>query len=276
MFCGGPPGVHFSWFRGRVLAASGCMAFIIAILFFGAVLLPIGGHPAAAGTHAHGQAVAIPEILRQTAPLSGRDLRGHIERAFQALIDAEAAQDRGVTAASRRGAVRKASDKIFDWPEMAKDALGKHWGHATSAQRDRVARLFPQLFERLYLPIVERTGAPKATRINDAVVFVGESVEGNDAVVHMLWKRSARDLPVDWSMRRRAGAWRIRDVTLDGISVVENYRAQFDHVIQRASYDDLVARMEAKAASPLTAPPRMPIPARLATNPRPELSSDLP
>ncbi|MGH6690471.1 MAG: MlaC/ttg2D family ABC transporter substrate-binding protein [Gammaproteobacteria bacterium] len=252
------------------------MPFIFALFAFGAVLLSLGGAPAATRTHAHGQAVVIPEILRQAGPASGRDLRSHIERAFQTLIDAEAARDRGETAAGRRVAVRKAADRIFDWPEMAKDALGKHWTHATSAQRERIVRLFPQLFERLYLPIFERTGPPKATRINEAVVFVGEAVDGNDAVVRMMWRRSARDLPVDWSMRRRAGAWRIRDVTLDGISVVDNYRAQFDHVIQRSSHDELLARMEAKASSPLPAPLRVPVPERVTSNPRPELTSDLP
>lgn len=250
------------------------MTFILAILVLGTALLSFDAPPAAA--RAHAQDVAIPEILRQTGPASGRDLRSHIERVFQALIDAEAARDRGATAASQRGAVRGAVDKMFDWPEMAKDALGKHWAHATPAQRERVVQLLPQLFERLYLPIVERAGPSKGVRINEAVVFVGETVDGSDAVVHMLWKRSAGDLPVDWSMRRRAGVWRIRDVTLDGISVVENYRAQFDHVIQRASYDELVTRMEAKAASPLVALPRVAVPGRVATSPRAELTRDLP
>lgn len=193
------------------------------------------------------------------------------------LIDAEAARNRGAKAASQRGAVRNTADKLFDWREMAKDALGQHWAHTTPAQRDQVARLLSQLFERLYLPMIERTGPPKPAKIGDSIVFVGETVKGNDAVVRTLWKRSARDLAVDWSMRRRAGAWRIRDIALDGISVVDNYRAQIDHVIQRSSYEDLVARMEAKVNSaPPTVPPRIAMPARLATTPRPELSADLP
>lgn len=223
------------------------MAVIIAILTVGIVVFPISARPAAART----SAVAIPEILRQTpsgaARPSANDVRGHIEEAFQALIDAEAARNRGATVASQRGAVSHAAGRIFDWREMAKEVLGKHWAHASPAQRERVARLLPQLFERLYLPMIERTGRPKPARIGDSIVFVGETVEGDDAVVYMLWKRSARDLTVDWSMRRRAGAWRIRDVALDGISIVENYRAQFDHVIQRSSYEELVARIEAKA-----------------------------
>lgn len=244
------------------------MVIIVAILALGVFLFPIR------------QAVAIPEILRQTpsaARPSGHDLRSQVEEAFQALTDAEAARNRGATAASQRGAVRKAADKIFDWREMAKDALGKHWAHTSPAQRDHVARLLSQLFERLYLPIIERTGPPAAPKIGDSIVFVGETVKGNDAVVRMLWKRSARDLAVDWSMRRRAGAWRIHDIALDGISVVENYRAQFDHVIQRSSYEDLVARMEHKINSPpLTGPSRLATPARLSTTPRPELSADRP
>ena len=255
------------------------MVFIIAILVFGVFLVPIAARPAAAQASGHRDAVTIPEILRHTANGAVRpyphDLQGHVEAAFQALIDAEAARNSGATAASRRGAVRSAADKIFDWREMAKEALGKHWEHATPARRDHFAGLLSQLFERLYLPIIERTGPPRAAKIADSIVFVGETVKGNDAVVRMLWKRSARDLAVDWSMRRRAGAWRIYDVALDGISVADNYRAQFDHVIQRSSYEELVARMEAKVNSaPPTVPPR--VAARPSTNPRAELSADLP
>jgi phospholipid transport system substrate-binding protein len=257
------------------------MAYIVTILALGFLLFPIGARPAAARTAGHGQAVAIPEILRQApsdaARPSSQDLRGRVEEAFQALTDAEAARNRGATAASQRAAVRNAADKIFDWREMAQDTLGKHWAHTTPAQRDHVARLLSQLFERWYLPLIERTGPPKAAKVGDSIVFVDETIDGNDAVVRMLWKRSARALAVDWSMRRRAGAWRIRDFALDGISVVDNYRAQFDHVIQRSSYEEAVARLEAKVYSaPLTAPPRIAMPARLSTNPRAEVSADLP
>jgi phospholipid transport system substrate-binding protein len=247
----------------------------VAILVVGMIVLVAG--PAMAGPPSSRTAVAIPEVLRQTptgaARPFGDDVRGHVEAAFQTLIDAETARRQGASTASQRAALRKAAEGIFDWREMAQDALGEHWAQTTPAQRDHFARLLARLFERLYLPLVERTGAPKATKISRAMVYVGETIEGDRAVVRMLWKRSARDLPVDWSLRRTGRAWRIHDIALDGISVVENYRAQVDHLIRRSSYADLVARMEAKVSSaPATAPRPVATAARVSTTrPRPDL-----
>jgi phospholipid transport system substrate-binding protein len=254
------------------------MTFKMAALAATLVFVPLGASVEAAAPVNHATARAVPEILRQPGAVtrsSADDVRSVVEDAFQTLVDADTARNRGASAVSQRDAVRKAADKIFDWREMTRDALGKHWARTTPGQRDRITQLLPQLFERLYLPTLDRTGPSQAAMIGSSIVFAGESIEGDTAVVHTIWKRSARDLPVDWSMRRRARAWRIHDITLDGISVVDNYRAQFDHVIQRSSRDDLVARMEAKVNSaPPTDPP---VTARLATKARPELSAgDLP
>ena len=68
------------------------------------------------------------------------DVRHHVEEAFQSFIDAEADKDRGAVSVQQRRALRRAADKIFDWPEMAKGALGKHWAQATPPQRERFAR----------------------------------------------------------------------------------------------------------------------------------------
>jgi phospholipid transport system substrate-binding protein len=259
------------------------MAFILAVLASLMVVSAVA-HPVQAAEPRRpdrtGGAAAVPEVLRQTPTGASRasadDVRGQVEAAFRALVDAGAARDRGATTASQREAIRKAGDKIFDWGEMAEEALGQHWARMNRPERDRFTRLLSQIFERLCLPIIERTGDPKAAGIGRSVVFVGETVKGDGAVVRTIWKRSARHVTVDWSLRRKARAWRIHDVALEGISVVDNYRAQFDRIIQRSSYEDLVARMEAKVSSPSpTGDP--PAASTLSTKPRPELSAgDLP
>lgn len=177
------------------------------------------------------------------------DVRRYVEEAFQGFIDAE--RDRGVVSVEQRRAIRRAADKIFDWHEMAKRALGKHWAQATPPQRERFARLFAQLFERLYLPMLDRSDAASAAeKLEGSISYIGEKVRGDHAVLHLKWKRSSRDILVDCAMRRKAGGWRIYDVTFDGLSVIENYRAQFDRVIQRSSYQELVTRMDAKVKPP--------------------------
>ncbi len=184
------------------------------------------------------------------------DIRRHVEEAFQGFIDAEADKDWGAVSDEQRRALRRAADKIFDWHEMAKGALGKHWAQATPPQRERFARLFAQLFERLYLPMLERDDAVSAAeKLEGSISHVGETVRGDHAILHLRWKRPTRDILVDCAMRRKAGGWRIYDVAFDGLSVIDNYRAQFDHVIQRSSYQELVTRMDARVnPRPIAAP----------------------
>jgi phospholipid transport system substrate-binding protein len=190
------------------------------------------------------------------------DVRRHVEEAFQGYIDAEADKDQAVVSVEQRHALRRAADKIFDWHEMAKGALGKHWGQATPPQRERFARLFAQLFERLYLSMLERSDAVAATeKLEGSIAYVGETVRGDHAVLHLRWKRPSRDILVDCVMRRKVGSWRVYDVAFDGLSVIENYRAQFDHVIQRSSYQELVTRMDARVSPPTLAPRGEPAPA---------------
>jgi phospholipid transport system substrate-binding protein len=186
-------------------------------------------------------AIARPATARGPA----EDVRRHVEEAFQGFIDAE--KDPGVVSLEQRRAIRRAADKIFDWPAMAQGALGNHWAQATPPQRERFARLFAQLFERLYLPMLERGDATAAAeRIEGSISYIGETVRGDQAVLNLSWKRPGRDILVDCAMRRKAGVWRAYDVSFDGLSVIENYRAQFDRVIQRSSYRELMIRMDAK------------------------------
>lgn len=104
--------------------------------------------------------------------------------------------------------------------------------------------------------------ASAAERIESSIAFVGETVRGDHAVLSLRWKRPGRDILVDCALRRKAGAWRVYDVSLDGLSVIENYRAQFDHVIQRSSYQELLTRLEAKLSPP-------PLPSVASPPPRP-------
>jgi phospholipid transport system substrate-binding protein len=189
-------------------------------------------------------AAAVPAALAR-GPMD--DVRRHVEDAFQTFDDTDTAR----LSLEQRRALRRAADKIFDWPEMARTALGKHWAQMTRGERERFVRLMPRLFERVYVAMLERGGGAVAVdKIEDSMVYVGETVRGDQAVLHLKWRRPPRDIAVDCAMRRKRDGWRIHDVALDGFSVIDNYRAQFDHVIQRSSYEALVNRIDAKLNPP--------------------------
>jgi phospholipid transport system substrate-binding protein len=141
---------------------------------------------------------------------------------------------------SRRAAIRAAAEPVFDWREMAARALARHWQARSEAERAEFVRLFTDLIERAYITRVERySGEP--------VKFVGEKVEGDLAVVQTRFiATKGQEVPMDYRLINRDGRWRVYDVVVEGVSLVGNYRTQFDRVIRTSSYPELVKRLKDK------------------------------
>jgi cell division septation protein DedD len=75
--------------------------------------------------------------------------------------------------------------------------------------------------------------------------YLEESITGDSAAVATaLLSRNGSDLDVDYFMVRRGGRWMVRDVVVDGMSLIANYRAQFNRILSTSSYADLIARMQ--------------------------------
>lgn len=137
----------------------------------------------------------------------------------------------------RQEAVRKVAIEIFDVSETARRALGRHWQARTPAEREEFTRLFAELLESTYISKIDFYGG-------EQLKYVGESVDGDFAVVRAtILRRQGADVPVEARMLRRSDRWYIYDIAVEGISLINNYRAQFDRIIQRSSYDELVRRL---------------------------------
>ena len=148
----------------------------------------------------------------------------------------------------RRADIRKVAEEIFDFDEMSRRALGPHWNGRTPAERREFVTLFKDLLERTYLTRVESGRGGR-------VQYTGEVVDGDEATVRTRIEPPQRaEIPVDYRMHRRDGRWQIYDVNIEGVSLINNYRSQFNAVIQSSSYAALVERLRSKetdaAASP--------------------------
>jgi len=147
-------------------------------------------------------------------------------------------------AQERQARVRAAVSDLFDFPQIAQRALGRHWRPLSEPERQRFAGLFRALLEDTYLPKI-------ALYQGERVRFVGELVDGNFAEVRsLLITRQGQEIPVTYRLGRRDGHWLIFDILVEGVSLVSNYRSQFNEIIQRASYRELVRRIERKLAEP--------------------------
>jgi len=148
----------------------------------------------------------------------------------------------------RRNTVRALAERVFDFRGAAATALGPAWEARTPAERAEFARLFTELVESGYLTLV---GAKARVSGGVSVRFLGESGDGDAAMVRTsLLTRSGDDLPVDYRMLRLGERWAVRDVVIDGVSLVENYQAQLHRVLQGSSYADLIATLRARVPAP--------------------------
>ena len=78
-------------------------------------------------------------------------------------------------------------------------------------------------------------------------MFLGDTIDGELAVVKTrIVSKQSTELPVDYRMFRRGDRWRVYDVTIEGVSLVANYRSQFDRILQRSSFQQLVNQVKEK------------------------------
>jgi len=175
------------------------------------------------------------------------DFRDGVERVFKILRDPEL---KGDANASRRWAtVAKLSEQIFDFGETAKRSLGQHWDARTPAERVEYVRLFTDLIQRSYVSRVDRYGAEK-------MVFRGDTIDGNQAVVRTaLVLNDGGQMPLDYKMHHAGNRWQVYDVNIEGVSLVANYRAQFNKVIRSESYEALIARLKSNGVDTPAASP---------------------
>jgi phospholipid transport system substrate-binding protein len=143
-------------------------------------------------------------------------------------------------AKERRTAVRKVADDIFDFGETAKRSLGRHWAARTQQERDEFVKLFGDLLERSYISKIELYGGEK-------IQYVGDKIDGETAVVSSkLLTKAGGEVPIEYRMLKKGERWLVYDVVIEGVSLVANYRTQFNKIIQTSSFEDLVKKMKTR------------------------------
>lgn len=177
-------------------------------------------------------------------------LRNGVDRVLKVLRDPELRGDTRID--QRRIAISKVADEIFDFGDMAKRALGPHWAQRTPAERGEFVRLFTELIQRAYVSKVDHHAAATT------MTFRGETVDNDYAVVLTTIPLSnGSKMPLDYRMHSTRDHWQVYDLSIDGISLVANYRAQFNKVIRTSSYATLVTKLKSQQVefSPSASPP---------------------
>ena len=145
--------------------------------------------------------------------------------------------------ASRRQQLKRALGERFAFDEMAKRSLGAQWQKRTASEQQEFVRLFTDLLEGAYLSKLEEYSGEK-------IQFVNERQEKDFAEVNTkVVNRKGEDFALDYRLMNMNGDWKVTDVVIENISVVNNYRSQFNRVLSKSSFEDLTEAMKQKKIS---------------------------
>lgn len=140
----------------------------------------------------------------------------------------------------RRQALKKTISTVFDYSEMAKRSLGKHWNSRTANEKKQFSDLFASLLENSYASKIESYN-------NEKIIYLKENLDGDHAEVKSKVLTAKRDeFTLDYRLINQNGTWLVYDIVIEGVSLVSNYRTQFNKIINSDGYPELVKKLKNK------------------------------
>lgn len=199
---------------------SGGRALQAAVGAVAAVIVMVGGAPAETGGTA-------TEAVRST-----------INEVIRSLEDVDLKKPG--RAEERRRLLEKIIGDRFSYDEMARRSLGAQWNKLSDGEKREFVDLFKRLLSSSYADKIEGYSG-------EQVQYLNERVEGEYAEVRTKVASGKTEIPLDYRLLNKSGDWRVYDVVVDGVSLVNNYRSQFTKIIRESSYTDLVAKLREKS-----------------------------
>jgi phospholipid transport system substrate-binding protein len=146
----------------------------------------------------------------------------------------------GLSLPQRREAIRQLAAEGFDVSETAQRALGQHWQQRTPAEREEFTKLFAKLLEQTYISRIDEYGGERLR-------YLSEEIDGNRATVRArITTKNGTEVPIESRLLQKENRWLIYDILVENLSLISNYRSQFDRVIRTTSYEELVKRLKTK------------------------------
>lgn len=143
-------------------------------------------------------------------------------------------------AAEKRKMIREVVDERFDWEAFARRALGRHWRKMTENEKKTFVSLFGEILEKAYMARVGDYSGEKMS-------FEEEQVDGKYALVQAkVLTEKYGEVPVKYRVWKRGGDWLIYDISIQGVSLVNNYRSQFNDILMKSSPQELIKRLQEK------------------------------
>lgn len=136
--------------------------------------------------------------------------------------------------------IRETVSSVFDWQAFSQRALGRHWRDLNQEQKDEFVNLFGQLLERTYM---DKTRQYSGQQMD----FLDEKIDGKYGIVNAeVVVKNGTNIAVEFRVMKENEKWFIYDVYVEGVGLVNNYRVQFNNILIKSGYKELLARLKAK------------------------------
>lgn len=165
-------------------------------------------------------------------------MKSTIDEVLKVLRDKELKQP--PKADERRQLLEKVVGERFDYPEMSRRSLGAAWTNLNDKERDEFVGLFRTLLVNTYADKIESYSG-------EGVQYLSERTEKEYAEVRTKVLTGKTEIPLDYRLLHKASAWRVYDVVVDGVSLVNNYRGQFAKILRSGTFADLVDQLRKKS-----------------------------
>jgi len=185
-------------------------------------------------------AVVLTGVAAQSASAgqATEAMRGTIDEVLRVLADKDLKQP--AKANERRQLLEKVVGERFDYEEMSRRSLGASWGNLSDKEKQEFVALFQTLLVNTYADKIE-------SYTGDGVQFLNERNEKEYAEVRTKVLTGKTEIPLDYRLLNKGSGWRVYDVVVDGVSLVNNYRGQFSKILRNGSYADLVDQLRKKS-----------------------------
>jgi phospholipid transport system substrate-binding protein len=191
-------------------------------------------------------AAAVIALISATTAYAGTPediLKVSLNKGLEVLKNKELAVPE--KSALRRKSLREIADKIFDFEEMSRRTLAVHWNQRSKEEQAEFVILFKDFLEGVYIGKIEKYG-------DEDIRYLAENVEGEYSIVKTnVINKENLSIPIDYKLIARNSDWKVYDVVIEGVSLVNNYRNQFNQIIRTKSYHELVKMLKEKQAIPL-------------------------
>jgi phospholipid transport system substrate-binding protein len=169
------------------------------------------------------------------------------EQIIQKTIDEAFAvlRDKSLTGVAKRpqriAKLREIADRTFDWAAMARGSLGAQWRSLDPAQRTRFVDVFKDVLAAQYMDDIDRFEGTETVTVD------GSAREGDEVVVKSTLVTASRErVPLDYRMESTGGTWKVVDISIEGVSMVNHFRKTFGNALVNMSIDQLISRLKSQ------------------------------